>query len=179
MRELRQRFLSHNVTADVTWRAGEGQSQWRGRLVRAAASFDESTRSIPLIIEVDDAYTAVEVGVKPALVPGMFVEVILYGDVVDDVFVVPRDVVRDGSVYVVRDGKLDIVPVHVLALEEEAAVIDTGLQAGDQIVMADLFPAARGMLLRSAEVENPITPRKELPSLNSGKAVAQQAEATP
>lgn len=165
--EIRRRIEILGAPVDVTWRAGEGQAQWRGRLARVSAAVDEATRSVPLIIEVDDAFTAIRIGVRPALVPGMFVEVTIYGETLDDVFVVPRGVVRDGSVYVVRDERLVIQQVHVLALEEHCAVIDTGLNIGDFVVMADLFPAADGMRLRVVEVQNPITPRQGLPDLSS------------
>lgn len=163
--ELRRQFEVLNIPVDVTWRTGERVANWRGRLARASATVDEATRAIPLIIEVDDAFTAVKLGERPALVPGMFLEVVIYGDVVEDVFVVPRDVVRDGSVYVVREGRLAIVPVHIRALEEQLAVIDSGLVEGDQVVLVDLFPAASGMPLRFKEVDNPVKARAELPPL--------------
>ena len=163
--EIRERFDVLKVPADITWRAGDNAVRWRGRLARVSSTVDEATRSIPFIIEVDDAFSSVELGVKPALVPGMFVEVIVYGDKLNDVFVIPRDTVRDGSVYVVRDGRLAIVPVGVFALEEDTAVIDDGLRDGDQVVIADLFPAASGMPLRIEAVENRVVPRRELPPL--------------
>lgn len=165
IKELRKHFDALAIPVDLTWRAGEGVSHWRGRLARVSASIDQSTRSIPMIIEVDDAFTDIQIGIKPALVPGMFLEVMIYGDLVHDVFVVPRDVVRDDLIYVVRDGTLAIVPIHVLALEERVAVIDSGLRDGDQVVLADLFPAANGMPLRTEQVDNPVQPRLELPPL--------------
>ena len=120
-------------------------------------------------MEVKDAFSAVQIGVKPALVPGMFVEVTFYGEVLNDVYVIPREAIRDESVYVVREGRLAIVSIHVLALEDEAAVVDSGLSPGDQVVIADLFPAANGMLLRTEVVPNPVSPRLELPELSKAK----------
>ena len=64
MKELRKQFRTMGVPADVTWRAGEGFAQWRGTLARVSATVDESTRSIPLIIEVDDAFSAIKLGRK-------------------------------------------------------------------------------------------------------------------
>ena len=165
--ELRQQFDSLNFPVDVSWRAGENESQWRGRIQRVSATVDESTRSIPFIIEVKDAFTAVQLGVRPALVPGMFLELLIYGDQLENVYVIPRDVIRENSVYVVRDGKLAIVAVNVMVLEEQSAVVDSGLREGDQVILADLFPAANGMPLRYEEVPNPVKPRLDLPSIRS------------
>jgi len=167
--ELRRRFDALQMPVDVTWRAGEGQAQWRGRLVRPAATFDETTRSIPLIIEVADAFSEVQIGIKPPLVPGMFVDVVIYGQELEEVFVVPRDVVRDDSVHVIRDGRLVVAPVDVAALEEDIAIIESGLVDGDHVVLADLFPAANGMQLRAKEVANPVQPREDLPPISSQK----------
>ena len=173
--EIRERFDVLRIAADVTWRAGDGRVQWRGRVARIAATVDEATRAIPFIIEVDDAFSAVQVGVKPALVPGMFVETMIYGDQRSDVFVVPREAIRDDSVYLVRNGRLTIAPVRVISLEDRRAVIDRGLSEGDQIVIADLFPAAAGMELRYHEVENPVEPRTELPQLVAWTATSKEA----
>ena len=165
IREVRRQLKALDIPVDVTWRAGEGVAHWRGRLARASATVDESTRALPLIVEVDDAFSAIQVGVRPALVPGMFLEVTIYGDLIEDVFVVPREVVHDDQINVVRDGRLVIAPVHIRALEEELAVVDSGLEEGDQVVLVDLFPAANGMPLRTEEVPNPVKPRTEVPEL--------------
>ena len=163
--DLRKHFELLSVPVDITWRAGEGVAQWRGRLARVSATVDQQTRAIPMIVEVDNAFTEIKLGQKPALVPDMFLEVVIYGDLVENVFVLPRDVIRDNQVYVVRDGKLEIVAVQVASLEDELGVIDSGLIDGDQVVLADLFPAANGMPLRVQEVENPVEPRLGLPEL--------------
>ena len=164
LNELRRQIREFAIPVDVTWRAGEGIAQWRGRLVRASATVDESTRSIPFIVEVDDAFSAVEIGIKPALVPGMFVETVIYGDRYENVFVIPRDVVRGGTVHVVRDDRLAIVDVELLAIEEDAAIVESGLNEGDQVILADLFPVAEGMSLRAEDVPNPVKPRLEIPA---------------
>jgi len=179
LKELRRQFSEADFPVDIAWRAGENESQWRGRLVRISPSVDETTRAIPVIVEVDDAFTAVQLGVTPAMVPGMFLELLIYGDQVEDVFVIPRSAMRDGKVFVVRDGKLAIVPVNVMMLEEESAIIDTGLTDGDQVVIADLFPVAEGMPLRYEEVPNPVKPRLEIPQLHTSPNVSDRVEQHP
>ncbi|WP_372895704.1 efflux RND transporter periplasmic adaptor subunit [Stieleria sp.] len=163
--ELRKRIGSMGVPVDLTWRAGEGESSWRGSLARVSATVDQTTRAIPLIIEVEDAFSAIKLGKKPALVPGLFLEVVLYGDPLDGVFVVPSDTIRDGTMYVVREGRLEIVAVDVRNVERNRSVVDAGLRDGDQVVMTDLFPAATGMPLRVEEVDNPVRPRLGLPEV--------------
>lgn len=72
----------------------------------------------------------------------------MYGDPLDGVFVVPSDTIRDGTIYVVRDGRLEIVAVDVRNVERNRSIVDAGLRDGDQVVMTDLFPAATGVPLR-------------------------------
>ncbi|MDV6030408.1 MAG: hypothetical protein F9B45_09940 [Phycisphaera sp. RhM] len=68
--ELRKRIGSMGGPVDLTWRAGEGESSWRGSLARVSATVNQATWAIPLIIEVEDAFSAIKLGKKPALVPG-------------------------------------------------------------------------------------------------------------
>ena len=172
------------VSAEIHWGSGK---PWVGKVTRIASSLDRDTRSVPVVIEVADPYSDLIPGVRPPLVPGAFCEVTIYGETVDDVVVIPRDCLHEVTpsdrpeetvpvVYLlaaanredpldnqaeprVDSGHLEIRPVSVLALEDEVAVIDDGIDDGDLVVLGDLFPASDGMLLRGLLTHQQETPK--------------------
>ena len=172
------------VSAEIHWGSGK---PWDGRVTRVASSLDRDTRTVPMIIEVANPYTDLIPGERPPLLPDAFCEVTLYGETVDDVVVIPRDCLHEiihGSrparavsvVYLLAgatesgqpdspdelyfdSGHLEIRPVSVLALEDDVAVIEEGIEDGDLVVLGDLFPASDGMLLRGLLTNQPETPR--------------------
>ena len=78
----------------------------------------------------------------------MFVEIEIRTRAVDGRIVVPRASLHDGRLYVVNaESRLDIRPVTVGLVQGDFAAIDTGLAAGERIVVSDLIPAVAGMLL--------------------------------
>ena len=174
------REILGNVSAEIYSGSGE---PWHGKVTRIASSLDRDTQTIPVIIEVANPYTDLIPGVRPPLVPGSFCKVTLYGETVNKV-VIPRDCLHevipngrpDRAVSVVYllggakesgqpgsegglSGHLEIRPVTVLALEDEVAVIEAGIEDGDLVVLGDLFPASDGMLLRGLLKDEEETPK--------------------
>ena len=156
-------FRRFRVPAEVHWGLGDRRVSWYGRLTRLGGSLDPATQTVLVVIEVPHPYRDVIPGVRPPLVPDVFCEVTIYGEMAADVAVIPRDAVHDGRVYLFRDGKLHIQPVEILVLEEDRAVISEGLETGDRVILTDLFPASEAMALRAETVPNPVKPRREVP----------------
>ncbi len=164
---VRSRLDEYRVPVDLTWRVGKGQAQWRGRAVRVSPVVDERTRTAPAVIEIEEAFTRIRPGVRPALVPGMFLDVTLYGQTLYNVHVVPRDAVHDEHVYLEREGRLVVQPVKVAATEDDRVVVRAGLEDGDRVILTDVFPVANGMRVAAQVVENPVAHRPGLPELHS------------
>ncbi len=135
------------VTARVSLRDPSGDVVWPARFSRLSDTLDPETRTVGVIVVVDEPYGDVEPGVRPPLVKGLFVEVDLRGRPRPDRLVIPRDALHAGRVYLLRDGRLEIREVDVANVQPEYAVIAAGLEPGDQIVVSDLFPAIEGMRL--------------------------------
>jgi multidrug efflux pump subunit AcrA (membrane-fusion protein) len=75
--------------------------------------------------------------------------------------VVPRNAVRNGTVYVAdADDRLRRRPVEVLFNQDGFSVISSGLAPGERVVVSDLIPAVSGMLLRP-HVDEELTARLE------------------
>jgi multidrug efflux pump subunit AcrA (membrane-fusion protein) len=110
---------------------------------------DDRTRTLPMVVEVDEASGAAEDQGSLRLRPGMFVRVRIKGKVVDQAFVLPRHVVYPGDiVYTFKDNRLMIKPVSVLRAYKDSVIVSQGLAEGDQIIKTPLSAATDGMLLR-------------------------------
>jgi RND family efflux transporter MFP subunit len=145
-------FEGLGLTAIVRLSAGELQVSWPARFARIRESVDPSTRTIGIVVAVDEPYKLIEVGRRPPLAKNMFVEVELHGRPVADRHVVPRAALHDGMVYVVGDGnRLERRPVTIGVRQSGFVVVDAGLADGEIIVVTDLTPAIDGMLLEPVE----------------------------
>lgn len=135
-------------TAAVRLRAGEDVIEWPARFARISDQVDPKTRTIGVIVAVDEPYAMAEPGVRPPLSKGMFVEIEVRTKARDGVIAMPRAAVHDGRIYVVNgDNRLDIREVKTGLAQGDIVVISTGLSAGEKIVVSDLIPAVPGMLL--------------------------------
>ncbi|MEO1719690.1 MAG: efflux RND transporter periplasmic adaptor subunit [Pseudomonadota bacterium] len=139
---------------DLGWRAEvqldfNGRTvRWPAEVVRTADTIDQETRTVGVIVSVQNPYSASRPGLQPPLVKGMFVNIVIKGRPIDGSLVVPRASVRDGNVFVMDDDKrLRRRAVEVASEQGEVAVIANGLAAGDIVVLSDVAPAIDGMLL--------------------------------
>lgn len=139
-------------TAEVRLDMGGQPVTWPARVLRTSDTIDTKTRTVGAIVLVDKPYENVKVGVRPPLVKGMFVEVVMRGRPLADKIVIPRASVRDGSVYVVdNENRLRIRSVSLLTEQGDQAVIKSGLDAGDRLILTDISPAIDGMLVEPVE----------------------------
>lgn len=136
------------LTAVVRLRFDDRDIEWPGRVARISDTVDPSTRTVGLIVVVDEPYTRARPGERPPLIKDMFVEVELRVAAVTDTIVVPRSAVREGAVAVVGAGsRLERRPVAALRAFGDLMVVGSGLAPGDRVVLDDLPVAAPGMLL--------------------------------
>ncbi|MDA3869485.1 MAG: hypothetical protein PF589_05975 [Gammaproteobacteria bacterium] len=61
---------------------------------------------------------------------------------------VPSTAVHNNEVYRVVDDRLERSPVSVAYQQNDLAVIEQGLSAGDQIIVDDPVPAIDGMAIK-------------------------------
>jgi len=122
--------------------------EWPARVTRFSDSLDPRTRTIGVTVEVLGPYAMVQPGVRPPLIKGMFVDVELKGRPRPGSLVVPIAALNNGVVYVVdQENRLEIRPIKAGMIGSEYAVIESGLEADERIVVSDLVPAIQGMLL--------------------------------
>ncbi|MDP6787357.1 MAG: hypothetical protein QGI13_09550 [Rhodospirillales bacterium] len=136
------------LTPVVRLRAGAHTVEWPARLARISDTVDPATRTVGVIVAVDDPYRQARPGRRPPLAKNMFVEVELTARPRPGRVVVPRAALRDGRLLVAgADDRLSIRKVEISFRQTNFAVVSSGLAAGERVVLSDLIPAVDGMLL--------------------------------
>lgn len=153
-------FQQLDLTAIVRLRSGDLEVVWQARFARIRETIDPATRTVGVVVAVDDPYRQAQPGRRPPLAKNMYVEVELWGEPVTGSIVIPRSALHDGFVYLLgEDDRLLRRPVTVGIAQGGLATITEGLEAGDRIVIGDLVPAIDGMLT------NPVDAPLELQAL--------------
>lgn len=151
---FRQATDRFGLEATISLRLGDLKLTWDGKVVRISDTIDPKTRTIGAIVQVDEPYARAVPGQRPPLVKGMFVEAKLTTKPLERRIVIPRSALHEGTVYLVDgENRLEIRPVKTRLLQEDAAIIASGLTAGDRVVVSDLSPAIPKMLLDPVEDE--------------------------
>lgn len=151
---LPERFRDGATTAGgapVTLHTGlSGKiASWDGFLVRVEGAIDESTRQITAVAQVNDPYAKRGDG-HPPLRIGQFLEAEIEGQILNDVFVIPRRAVRAGNeiLLITPENKLRRVTVDPIIADTEKIIIsaDTGGQPreGDVLCLTPIPFAAEG-----------------------------------
>jgi len=137
-----------------------GQEQiWEGHIMRTDPVYDTQTRALFAIAEVADPYGKGVSNNKVPLAPGLFVDAKLEGKKFEDVIILPRDGLRpDDEVYVVNDlGKVDVRRADVLDTNAQRAVLRSGVEAGELIVLSPLSKDRISITLKALDINNPET----------------------
>ncbi|MFH1843171.1 MAG: efflux RND transporter periplasmic adaptor subunit [bacterium] len=160
-------------SVDLNVEFAGGKYQWQGNVVRIGGAVDEKSRMVPVVIEIPDPYR--QVGVRPPLVEGMFVEARIQGASPAGAVGIPREALRaNDTVWVVDDeGVLEIRPVTVARAGVIQAIIAAGLTPGDRVCLSNLQVVSNGMAVRVADgsVARPATASAasgETPTVSGG-----------
>lgn len=135
-----------------------GQPQtWQGHIMRTDPVYDRQTRALFAIAEVSDPYGKGASDKNTPLAPGLFVDAELSGKRFENVIVLPRDGLRpDNEIYVVNaQGKVDVRQAVVLDTDEERAVIRSGVEEGELVVLSPLPKNRLSLSLKALDINNP------------------------
>jgi len=134
--------------------AGEMQ-HWQGQLVRMEASIDLASNAMQAIVRVTHEQDSLPLPV------GLYVEASVTGKRVEDIFVLPREVIRGNNRVLVVDNenRMWFREVDILRLENERVLIQGGLAAGERICLSPIQAVIDGMLVQvvdSTQTASPI-----------------------
>ena len=131
---------------------------WTGRLVRTEAGIDATNNAVQAIVRVaQPAEAAMDPGAESInaipLPVGLFVEAIIDGRNVDNIFALPRDVIRANNRVLVVDeeNRLRFREVEILRLENERVLISSGLRAGERVCLSPIQAVVDGMAVQVIE----------------------------
>lgn len=131
---------------------------WSGKLVRTEAGIDASNNSVQAIVRV--AQSAVQnppAGESSQSIPlpvGLYVEASIRGKTVDNLYALPREVIRSGNRVLIVDAenRLRFREVEILRLEDDRVLIAAGLRPGERICMSPIQAVVDGMLVQVADL---------------------------
>lgn len=130
--------------------------EWRGEIVRTESAIDPSTRVLYAIAEVKEPYgEGADEGVPLAV--GLFVDARIEGRQIADALVIPRAGLRgESEVYVVNGAdELEIRKVEVIFSSPERAILRSGVEVGERVIVSVLRTVREGMkitpLIRGAD----------------------------
>lgn len=133
---------------------GGQMHEWAGTLVRTEAGIDPSNNSLQAIVRVEQSATRApiedEAGLSIPLPIGLYVDVDIQGRTIENVFALPREVIRANNRILVIDdeNRLRFRDVEIMRLENDRVLIASGLRAGERICLSPIQAVVDGMLVQ-------------------------------
>ena len=124
-----------NVIFDI------GGKQLNGKVIRAEAEVDPKTRMLSVVASISD----VENRNLNTVLVGQYIQATIFGVEVENIFVVPRNNIRNESVWVV-DSQMELMnrSVSIIRYESEYAIINEGIENGDRLLQSRLSSLING-----------------------------------
>lgn len=121
--------------------------EWSAHIVRTDGVIDSSTRVYHAVAQVEDPYGLRGNSNRPVLAIGSFVNATLQGITAQDIFSVPNTAVRNGNQVLIMDSeqRLRQREVNILRSDTEHSYIDSGLSAGDNVIVSPVPVPIEGM----------------------------------
>ena len=144
--------VNHASDVQLTARVAGKQRTWNGKLVRTEGLLDAGNRVVYAVVYVNDPYMR-NVSESDAGVPlrfGQFVEAKITGSDSQELFVLPRSVLRlDNTVLTVNsERELQIKPVDIVRSSAKSVYLSGGLEDGELVVRSAVPNPYTGMKVR-------------------------------
>ncbi|MCH6257753.1 efflux RND transporter periplasmic adaptor subunit [Puniceicoccaceae bacterium K14] len=141
----------------VILRASDGRDEyeWEGKIVRSEGAVNSSTRQIFVVAHVENPYGRTKDG-RPPLKVGAFVEATIKGKTLENVFVLPRKLLRENVnvLTVDADNYLQRRKVEIAWQDDDVIVIEGGLNAGDRVCLTYVPFALEGWQVNATPEES-------------------------
>jgi RND family efflux transporter MFP subunit len=137
-----------SLSAKIRLTSAKYSIEWGAKVDRVTEAMDPKTRTRGIVLTVKDPYGKATPGQRPPLVRDTAVEVILAGKAKQNKIVVPALAVRKGKVMVAdAEKRLRFKSVKVAYIQGDIAVLMSGLEKGDKVIVSDMPAPIEGMLL--------------------------------
>ncbi len=153
--EMNQIF---NTDAIIT--SNYSHQTWQGKVVRTTGRVNSKSRMAGVIILVLDPLGLKNEKNRQQLLLDDHVKIKIRGPVLENVYLLPRAVLRDdNSVWVYNTGKLEIKKIEPIWKDQRVVYlkdgINSGLNSGDRVIVSDLPVAVNGMKLQLVTGDRP------------------------
>ena len=128
---------------------------WQGRIIRTEGVFDESSRVLYLVAQIDDPYNRYSKKWQHSLRMGTFVDAAIEGKLLYKVIRLPRTALhRDNKIWTVADNDtLTAVTVVIARADEQSVLVQSGLKSGQLVCLTVPENPLPGTLVRYEEVQ--------------------------
>ena len=124
-------------TKPITLYSSELDRSWQGFISRVGETIDQRTQSIPAYISMKDADN---------LPNGVFLSSAIAGSKIENAVLVPRQALySERYVYLIKNNKLYYQEIDIVRKQEESVIVNSGLAAGDTLVIELMQGVAPGM----------------------------------
>jgi multidrug efflux pump subunit AcrA (membrane-fusion protein) len=129
--------------------------RWQGALARVDAAIDPTTRTVYGTVQVEDPYGLAQSTSGMPLAVGLYVDAEIEGRLVADGIQIAAEGLRAGDEIFVLDGEglLDIRQVDVIHRSRHSALLASGVEAGEQVIVSAIRNPVRGMRLEAMDTE--------------------------
>lgn len=123
---------------------------WQAVLVRSEGTIDQSSRAQYLVAQVSDPYNIKAIPNRPRLLIGSFVEAVVDGKMIENVYSLPRHALRSNKrvATVDADQRLKLLDVDYVFEDHANYYISSGLEGSVEIVTSGMGIMVDGMRLK-------------------------------
>ncbi|MCP4756422.1 MAG: efflux RND transporter periplasmic adaptor subunit [Proteobacteria bacterium] len=140
------------IPCRIIWSQGNDEIHLEGTLHRIV-EFEPQTRTLKVAVRLNAAQGNEKRAVFP-IVEGMFCQVIIPGRTLFDVVRLPRRAVGfDNTVHIVSENRLKTVPVTLGNVDDDYALVTSGLKKGERVIVTRLTSPMENALLETSDYE--------------------------
>lgn len=144
----RHRETSGDLPEAIVYSNLASEEAWQADIVRTSGAIDNDSRQLYVVARIDDPFGKKAEGKMPLKV-NQYVTAQIRGKVLDNAIAIPVKTIYQGSyVYLYEDGVVNRRSIELLWQNAEEAVIESGLAAGDKLVLTPLGQIASGTRVR-------------------------------
>jgi len=141
--------ISETKGSEVIIYSQYSKQTWQGKVVRTTGKMSGKSRMAGVMIMVPDPLGLKNQKKNPPLLLDDHVAVKILGKPLENVFSLPRSILRDGNmVWVYNKGVLEIKQVNIVWKEDGLVFVKSGISSDDVVITSDLSAPVNGMALQ-------------------------------
>jgi len=142
----KERLAALSIKANVQMVGAPKTANWPAKVLRTSDSIDPQTRTMSIVVAIDDADKKAITGQRPPLLKGMYMAVTLSSEPMKG-WKIPRSAIHENRLYYLDHGnRLRIREARVLFKADDYAIL-TDQPEFKRLVVSDIIPAVDGMLI--------------------------------